>query len=113
VTRDWTAKRWAAPAVIAALIAMRLRLPRSVGGSAHALHVEAVWIYHRVVTPALAQAAKAADLELYAWTVDDLPTMRRLVDAGVTGLVSNDPRLFEEFDGRAGVQLKDRAEFSD
>ena len=97
VTRDWTSRRWATPAVLAALIAMRLRFPRTVGGNAHALHVESVWIYHRVVTPALAKAVEAADLELYAWTVDDLPTMRRLVDAGVTGLVSNDPRLFEEF----------------
>ena len=101
VTRDWTSRRWATPAVIAALFAMRLRFPRTVGRSAHALHVDSVWIYHRVVTPALAKAAEAADLELYAWTVDDLPTMRRLVDAGVTGLVSNDPRLFEEFRGRA------------
>jgi glycerophosphoryl diester phosphodiesterase len=97
VTRDWTARRWAAPAVLAALAAMRLRLPRTIGRSAKALHADSVWIYHRVVTPALARAAAAADLELYAWTVDDLPTMRRLVDAGVSGLVSNDPRLFEEF----------------
>ena len=95
VTRDWTSRRWAAPAVFAALAALRLRFPRTVAGSAHALHVDSVWVYHRIVTPALAKAAEAADLELYAWTVDDLPTMRRLVDAGVTGLVSNDPRLFE------------------
>jgi len=97
VTRDWTSRRWAAPAVFAALAAMRLRLPRILAREAHALHVDSVWIYHRVVTPALARAAEAADLELYAWTVDDLPTMRSLVEAGVTGLVSNDPRLFEEF----------------
>ena len=97
VTRDWTAHRWATPAVLAALIAMRLRLPRVLGREAHALHASSVWIFHRVVTPALGRAAKAAGLELYAWTVDDLPTMRRLVSAGVTGIVSNDPRLFEEF----------------
>ena len=97
VTRDWTAWRWATPAVIAALAAMRLRLPRILAREAGALHADSVWIYHRVVTPALARAAEAADLELYAWTVDDLPTLRRLVEAGVTGLVSNDPRLFEEF----------------
>ena len=97
VTRDWTAHRWATPGVIAALIAMRLRLPRILDREAHALHADAVWVFHRIVTPALCTAARKADLELYAWTVDDLPTMRRLVEAGVTGLVSNDPRLFEEF----------------
>ena len=103
VTRDWTAHWWATPAVLAALGAMRLRLPRIVAQSAAALHVETVWIYHRLVTPALGRAAAAADLDLFAWTVDDLPTMRRLVDAGVTGLVTNDPRLFEEFKDRTAI----------
>jgi glycerophosphoryl diester phosphodiesterase len=37
-----------------------------------------------------------AEVELIAWTVDDLGKMRKLVDAGVSGLCSNDPRLFAE-----------------
>src|SRR5439155_493462 len=31
---------------------------------------------------------------LYVWTVDDLPRMRILEALGVTGVISNDPRLF-------------------
>jgi hypothetical protein len=28
------------------------------------------------------------------WTVDDLSTIRRLEQQGVTGVITNDPRLF-------------------
>lgn len=96
VTRDWTARRWAFPAVAAAMGAMRLRLPRLIAANVPALHLDSVWVFHRLVTPAACRAANAAGVELNAWTVDDLSTMRRLVEAGVTGIVSNDPRLFEE-----------------
>jgi len=29
-----------------------------------------------------------------AWTVDDEPTLRRVVTAGVDGVITNDPRIF-------------------
>ena len=32
--------------------------------------------------------------ELYVWTVDELPRLRALEALGVTGVVTNDPRLF-------------------
>jgi glycerophosphoryl diester phosphodiesterase len=32
--------------------------------------------------------------ELYVWTVDDLPRLRALEALGVTGVITNDPRLF-------------------
>jgi glycerophosphoryl diester phosphodiesterase len=94
VTRDWTAHWWATPGVLAAMVAMRLRLPRLIAANAEALHLDSVMVFHRLVTPAACRAARAAGVEINAWTVDDLPTMRRLVAAGVTGLISNDPRLF-------------------
>jgi glycerophosphoryl diester phosphodiesterase len=48
----------------------------------------------RVVTPALVDAVLAAGGEIYAWTVDDAAEIRRLADEGVTGVITNDPRLF-------------------
>ena len=36
----------------------------------------------------------AAGGELYVWTVDDPAHIRRLAGMGVTGVISNDPRLF-------------------
>lgn len=101
VSRDWTAYRWAVPGVLAALAGMRLRLPRLVARNAPALHLDAVWVYHRLVTRALSQAARRAEIELNAWTVDDLPRMRELAGLGVTGIVSNDPRLFDGLKGAA------------
>jgi glycerophosphoryl diester phosphodiesterase len=40
------------------------------------------------------RAVRTAGGELYAWTVDDLPLIRSLQALGVTGVITNDPRLF-------------------
>ncbi|HEX3174956.1 MAG TPA: glycerophosphodiester phosphodiesterase [Solirubrobacterales bacterium] len=95
VTRDWASKRWARAPMLAALVAMRHRLPAIATRALPQLGVEAMWVYHPIVTRRLAGVTRAAGVELIAWTVDDLPRMRKLVAAGVTGICSNDPRLFE------------------
>ncbi|HEX3609050.1 MAG TPA: glycerophosphodiester phosphodiesterase [Solirubrobacterales bacterium] len=94
VTKDWTSKRWAKLPLLAAMVAMRHRLPGLAAQELPRLGVASMWVYHPLVTHRLARIAKIAKVELIAWTVDDLPRMQRLVDAGVDGLVSNDPRLF-------------------
>ena len=94
VTRDWTSKRWAKAPMLAALVAMRQRLPGLAAEKLPKLEVESMWVYHPLVSPRLARIAEIAGVELIAWTVDDLPRMRKLAAAGVHGLVSNDPRLF-------------------
>lgn len=96
VSRDWTAKRWARGAVLAAMVAMRHRLPGLAAQRLPQLGVEAMWVYHPLVTPRLARICDLARVELIAWTVDDLPRMRKLRAAGVHGLCSNDPRLFTD-----------------
>jgi glycerophosphoryl diester phosphodiesterase len=95
VTKDWTSKRWAKLPMRAALIAMRSRLPGLAAEKLSKFGVEAMWVYHPLVSPRLARICDLAGVELIAWTVDDLPRMRQLVDAGVGGICSNDPRLFE------------------
>ena len=98
-TRDWTRRRWAQPALKVALRGMRLQLPGLAAEKLPHLGVFAMWVYHPLVSPKLAGICKRCDVELIAWTVDDEPRMRKLVEIGVDGLVSNDPRLF----GRLGV----------
>jgi len=48
----------------------------------------------RVVSPALVRAVRGAGGALYVWTVDELERIRRLDALGVTGVITNDPRLF-------------------
>jgi glycerophosphoryl diester phosphodiesterase len=99
VTRDWASKRWARAPMLAALVAMRRRLPGIAARTLPDLGVDSMWVYHQVVTRRLAEVTRAAGIELIAWTVDDLKRMRELVAAGVTGLCSNDPRLFAALAG--------------
>ncbi|HEX6781593.1 MAG TPA: glycerophosphodiester phosphodiesterase [Solirubrobacterales bacterium] len=96
VTKDWTRKRWARGPMLAAMVAMRHRLPGLAAQKLPQFGVEAMWVYHPLVTPRLARICDLAQVELIAWTVDDLPRMEKLVAAGVDGLVSNDPRLFAQ-----------------
>jgi glycerophosphoryl diester phosphodiesterase len=96
VTKDWTRKRWAKLPMAAALVAMRQRLPGLAAQKLPQMGVEAMWVYHPLVSRRLARICELAKVELIAWTVDDAGRMGKLVDAGVDGLVSNDPRLFTE-----------------
>ena len=93
--RDWTRDRWAAPAVAAGLLVLRRRFPRTLRRGAPQLGVDAVWAYHRLITPRLMAAAQDAGVELIAWTVDDPARIAQLAEMGVSGICSNDPRLFD------------------
>ena len=94
VTKDWASKRWAKGPMLVALMTMRQRLPGLAAEKLPKIGVESMWVYHPLVSRRLARIAELARVELIAWTVDDLDRMRKLVAAGVHGLVSNDPRLF-------------------
>jgi len=94
VTKDWTSKRWAKLPMAAALIGMRARLPGLAAEKLPQFSVAAMWVYHPLVSSRLARICDLAGVELIAWTVDDLSRMQQLVDAGVHGICSNDPRLF-------------------
>jgi glycerophosphoryl diester phosphodiesterase len=96
VTKDWTSRRWARGPMLAAMVAMRHRLPGLAAQKLPQFGVEAMWVYHPLVTPRLARICDLAQVELIAWTVDELPQMQKLVAAGVDGIVSNDPRLFAQ-----------------
>ena len=96
VTKDWASKRWAKGPMLGALAVMRHRLPGLAAEKLPKFGVEAMWVYHPLVSARLARITKLAGVELIAWTVDDLGKMQRLVDLGVNGICSNDPRLFAE-----------------
>jgi glycerophosphoryl diester phosphodiesterase len=94
VTKDWASKRWAKAPMFGALIWMRQRLPGLAARELPRMGVEAMWVYHPLVSQRLARITALARVELIAWTVDDPRRMQALVAAGVDGICSNDPRLF-------------------
>jgi glycerophosphoryl diester phosphodiesterase len=78
----------------AVMHAMRAVLP---GQSARAIRTclcDALMVHWRLVTPRLVRSVRRAGGELYVWTVDELPRLRALEALGVTGVITNDPRLF-------------------
>lgn len=103
--RDWTQYGWARPALRAGLSALRRRYPSILAKQAPNLQVNAVWVYHPIITPKAVDVAHDLGLELMAWTVDDPERMRELLAMGVDGICSNDPRLFEVAEGKPDPAL--------
>ena len=55
-----------------------------------------------MVTPGFIRAAHAHGMQVHIWTVDDEQDMRRLIEWGVDGIITNYPgRLREVLDGMA------------
>jgi glycerophosphoryl diester phosphodiesterase len=115
--RDWTQYGWARPGIVAGLAAMRRRFPKMLSEQAPALGVDAVWAYHHLVTPRLVEAAENSGIDLIAWTVDDLGRMVELIEMGVHGICSNDPRLFPQAEkaaaGKAAAPQPEKADGED
>lgn len=81
------------PALAAARYAQRVlpgRAVRAIRGG----RIDAVMSHWALVTPRLAQRIEEAGGELYVWTVDDPKRIAALTAIGVTGVITNDPRLF-------------------
>lgn len=88
--RSWVT---AGPAFVA-LTAMRMALPRRAATAVTGGLCDAVMAHWRLVTPRLARAVQRAGGELYVWTVDEPGLLGAMQKLGVTGVISNDPRLF-------------------
>jgi glycerophosphoryl diester phosphodiesterase len=73
---------------------MRRRVLRAARTHLAARRCDAVMAHWRLVTRGLVHAVRAEGGELYVWTVDDAAQIRRLERLGVTGVITNDPRLF-------------------
>ncbi len=83
-----------AVAGLGALYYARAALPGVAANRIRRGEVEALMVHWRLVTPRLATAIGATGGELYVWTVDDPDRIARLEAMGVTGVITNDPRLF-------------------
>ena len=55
---------------------------------------DALMANHKLVGEALVDAVRERDGDLYCWTVDSRPILERLESLEVSGITTNDPRLF-------------------
>jgi glycerophosphoryl diester phosphodiesterase len=81
------------PALMAAQYARTVlpgRAARAIGEG----RVDAIMSHWALVSPRLVRAIDRAGGELYVWTVDDPTRIAKLDAIGVTGVITNDPRLF-------------------
>jgi glycerophosphoryl diester phosphodiesterase len=91
-TRHWA---WRLP-LYAALRYVDVTLPPTAHRHVAEGRCEAVMAHYKLATPRLVRAVRAAGGDVYVWTVDDASHMRRLAALGVTGVITNDPRLFAQ-----------------
>jgi glycerophosphoryl diester phosphodiesterase len=75
---------------------MRAALPSVAANRIRRGEIDALMAHWRLATPRLTRAIEAAGGALYVWTVDDRRQIAGLERMGVTGVISNDPRLFAE-----------------
>jgi glycerophosphoryl diester phosphodiesterase len=93
--RDYTQSRLLMLPAYAMATRIRRRLPVVAARHLEAGRCDAIMAHWRLVSPALVEVVAAAGGELYVWTVDDAARIRALEAMGVTGVITNDPRLFD------------------
>ena len=93
-TRDYTTSRLYKLPALGALAYLRTVMPARAARAIRNGEIDAVMAHWRLVDRRLVHAVKRAGGEIYVWTVDDPCRIRALEALGVTGVITNDPRLF-------------------
>jgi glycerophosphoryl diester phosphodiesterase len=93
-TRDWMANPATKAVALGMVQVLRRKLPRITSEAIRRGEVDAVMAHWSVVTKRFVQAVEAVGGELFVWTVDDPQLIARMEALGVTGITTNDPRLF-------------------
>jgi glycerophosphoryl diester phosphodiesterase len=82
------------PFALLGAVEYRRRLVKRVMARLRSGEIDAVMAHFAVVDRRLVRGVNEAGGELYVWTVDDPKRIAKLERLGVTGIISNDPRLF-------------------
>ena len=94
VKRDPFRSPLTVPAAVVVLHAARAVFPSQAHRAISARRCDAIMAHWRLVTPRLVHRVHGAGGELYVWTVDERGLLTQLEALGVTGVITNDPRLF-------------------
>jgi glycerophosphoryl diester phosphodiesterase len=95
VRRNYLAHWATRPVAYAVIMRLRRTIPRAVAKKMRAGEIDACMSHHSLVTPYFVRQVADADGELYVWTVDDAAAIKKFERLGVTGVITNDPRLFD------------------
>jgi glycerophosphoryl diester phosphodiesterase len=94
LTRDPFRSLTSTAFALAAAQVFRVVLPDRAATAIRDGHCDALMVHWRLVTARLVRRVTGAGGEVYVWTVDELERLRGLEALGVTGVITNDPRLF-------------------
>ena len=94
VRRDYTESALLLVPALVALQGAKRIIPARAAREIRRGRCHALMAHWRFVSGRLVRAVHDAGGELYVWTVDEAPAIRRLEALGVDGIISNDPRLF-------------------
>jgi glycerophosphoryl diester phosphodiesterase len=83
------------PLVWGGVLTLRALLPARIRRMTRSADACSAMIHYSVLSPALVARAHQLDLSIFAWTIDDPGLLARVVDMGVDGVISNDPRIFD------------------
>ena len=86
-------RRYMWPLVRTGLAALRASVPSRLPGMLRRADAGALMLQHRLVTRAAVERAHALGVPVLAWTVDDPADVKRVSEAGVDGVITNDPRI--------------------
>jgi glycerophosphoryl diester phosphodiesterase len=81
------------PAVRPGLAALRAVLPRRLPRWLRAVDAHAATLNWAVVTPAAVAACHASGAAVYVWTVNERALANTLVETGIDGIITDDPRI--------------------
>jgi glycerophosphoryl diester phosphodiesterase len=86
-------RRLTAPVVRPGLAALRAVLPYRLPRWLAAVDARAATLNWAVATPAVIDACHRLGVAVYAWTVNEPALARTLVETGIDGIITDDPRI--------------------
>lgn len=89
------------PVVVTGAAALRRALPYRIERMVARAGAGSAMLHFSVLSRACIERCHARGVQVFAWTVDDPELLARVLELGVDGVISNDPRIFG---GRAEVR---------
>lgn len=89
-------RRTSIPVTGPVLAAMRLALPYRIAGLSKEVGASAMTLKYQVVSRSVVERCHELGIAVLVWTVNDRALFRRLDALGVDGVISDDPRIFQQ-----------------